>query len=69
MDQKEIARRLTISAKTVSTHIQRILGKLGVHSRAEAVALAYREGLIEIRREPSAPPIFLVDAAVGSAAG
>jgi DNA-binding NarL/FixJ family response regulator len=29
----------------VTTHIQRILAKLGVHSRAEAVAVAHREGL------------------------
>ena len=34
-----------ISPKTVGTHIQLILSKLDVHSRTEAVALAYREGL------------------------
>jgi DNA-binding NarL/FixJ family response regulator len=27
--------------------VQRILAKLGVHSRTEAVAVAYREGLME----------------------
>ena len=42
-----ISERLGISAKTVSTHTQRLLAKLGVHSRMEAVSLAYREGLIE----------------------
>jgi hypothetical protein len=31
----------------VGTHIQRILSKLDVHSRTEAVALAYREGADE----------------------
>lgn len=41
--QDEIARRLVISPKTVATHIQRILVKLEVHSRAQAVALALRE--------------------------
>jgi len=41
-----IARRLFISPKTVATHIQRILVKLGVHNRAQAVALAHREGLV-----------------------
>jgi DNA-binding response OmpR family regulator len=43
--QSAIAERLVISPKTVSTHIQRVLAKLGVHSRAQAVAEAYRRGL------------------------
>jgi DNA-binding NarL/FixJ family response regulator len=43
--QKAIAADLVLSQKTVATHIQRILAKLGVHSRAEAVAIAHREGL------------------------
>jgi two-component system nitrate/nitrite response regulator NarL len=46
LSQKKIADRLVISSKTVGTHIQRVLGKLGVHSRAEAVAFAYRTGLL-----------------------
>ena len=41
--QNEIAERLVISPKTVATHIQRILGKLEVRSRAEAVGLALRD--------------------------
>jgi DNA-binding NarL/FixJ family response regulator len=45
--QKEIARDLFISSKTVATHIQRILGKLKVHSRAQAVAVAHRKQLID----------------------
>jgi len=45
LDQDEIARRLEITPKTVSTHIQRVLAKFGVHSRAQAVAEAYRRGL------------------------
>jgi DNA-binding NarL/FixJ family response regulator len=42
----DIARHLFISRKTVGTHIEHILLKLGVHSRTEAVALAYRDGLV-----------------------
>jgi DNA-binding NarL/FixJ family response regulator len=43
----EVADQLCISPLTLRTHVQRILHKLGVHSRLEAVALALREGLIE----------------------
>ena len=46
LDQDDIAARLVISSKTVATHIQRTLAKLGVHSRAQAVAHAHREGLL-----------------------
>jgi two-component system, NarL family, nitrate/nitrite response regulator NarL len=46
LEQDAIARELFISPKTVSTHIQRILTKLGVHSRAQAIALAFRENLV-----------------------
>ena len=45
--QREIAAELVISPKTVATHIQHLLSKLGVHSRAQAVAAAYRLGLVE----------------------
>jgi DNA-binding NarL/FixJ family response regulator len=45
--QGQIAAQLVISTKTVATHIQRILAKLGVHSRAHAVSVAYRERLVE----------------------
>ena len=39
----EMASTLFISPKTVSTHVQRILGKLGVHNRAQVVALVLGE--------------------------
>ena len=42
-----IAERLCITEKTTSTHIERILGKLGAHSRVQAVAFAYRDRLVE----------------------
>jgi DNA-binding NarL/FixJ family response regulator len=44
--QAEIAVELGISSKTVANHLQNVLTKLGAHSRAEAVALAYRNGLV-----------------------
>ncbi len=47
LSQQRIAKELFISPKTVGTHIQRILTKLGVHSRSEAVALAYRHRLTQ----------------------
>jgi DNA-binding NarL/FixJ family response regulator len=44
---KEIACRLVISPRTVSTHVQHILAKLDVSSRARAIALAHRAGLVD----------------------
>src|SRR4051794_3830863 len=49
LDQGAIAEQLAISPATVGTHIQRILNKLDVHSRTQAVALAYREKLVDQR--------------------
>jgi DNA-binding NarL/FixJ family response regulator len=45
LNQVEIAERLYLSPKTIGTHIQRILGKMGVRSRTQAVAVAARDGL------------------------
>jgi DNA-binding NarL/FixJ family response regulator len=42
----EIARRLFIARKTVGTHIEHIFRKLRVHSRAQAIAVAYRTRLL-----------------------
>src|SRR3989454_10758133 len=47
MDHMEIARDLVITAKTVEKHIEHILLKLGVHSRAQAIALALQQGSID----------------------
>jgi len=46
--QAEIAALFVLSPKTVGTHIQHVLTKLGVHNRAQAVALAHREGLVSL---------------------
>jgi DNA-binding NarL/FixJ family response regulator len=48
LTQRAIAAELHISGKTVAAHIQRILAKLDVHSRAEAIAYAYRNALVEV---------------------
>jgi DNA-binding NarL/FixJ family response regulator len=43
---KEIARQLGISERTVRTHVSSILGKLGLTSRTQAALYAVREGLV-----------------------
>lgn len=48
LGSRAIAERLVISEKTVATHIERILFKLDAHSRAEAVAIAYRADLVSL---------------------
>ena len=46
-DNDGIALRLVISPETARTHIQRVLSKLGVHSRLEAASFVARTGLEE----------------------
>jgi DNA-binding NarL/FixJ family response regulator len=43
----EIGLELGISVKTVATHVEHIYAKLGVHTRAQAVASAFRLALVE----------------------
>jgi DNA-binding NarL/FixJ family response regulator len=45
LSQGEVASRLVVSPRTVGTHIQHILTKLDVHTRAQAVAFALRNGV------------------------
>ncbi|MGE5689208.1 MAG: response regulator transcription factor [Pseudomonadota bacterium] len=47
--QREIADALVISPRTAGKHIERILEKLGVRSRAQAVAVAFRDDLVAMR--------------------
>ncbi len=46
MSNKSVARALGISAHTVKFHLEAVFAKLGVASRAEAVAKGLRQGLI-----------------------
>jgi NarL family two-component system response regulator LiaR len=45
---REIARELTISVKTVKNHISNIFSKLHVYDRSQAMLYAIRQGLVKI---------------------
>jgi DNA-binding NarL/FixJ family response regulator len=47
MSNAEIGEELFLSEATVKTHLTRILSKLGVRDRVQAVVLAYESGLVE----------------------
>ena len=48
-DNKTIADRLVVSPHTVRTHVQNLLAKLGAHSKLEALTIAARRGLVELK--------------------
>jgi len=47
LTNKEIARQLKLSENTVKTHVTSLFNRLGVDSRARAVAVAANEGLLD----------------------
>jgi DNA-binding NarL/FixJ family response regulator len=46
LSNPEIADRFVLSEDTVKTHVKRIMAKLALSSRAQAVVVAYESGLI-----------------------
>ncbi|MGH2450730.1 MAG: response regulator transcription factor [Candidatus Limnocylindria bacterium] len=54
LEPVDVAHRLGIGARTVGTHVEHIMDKLGAHSRGQMIAFAYRQGLVSTGPETPA---------------
>src|SRR5918996_2997603 len=66
LQHDEIGQRLFISPKTVASHVEHILHKLGARGRAQAIAIAYHHRIL---RPGPAPAVLNVSAGTAGGAG